>query len=51
VAVLDLFAAFFPIALLRNIFWRSSGSADNFFLALIGANVAFLALLPVVAAS
>ena len=38
---------FFPITLLRNIFWEQTGSADNFFPALIAANLAFLALLPV----
>jgi peptidoglycan/LPS O-acetylase OafA/YrhL len=38
---------FFPIVLLRNIFWDRIGSADNFFLALIIGNFAFLAFLPV----
>lgn len=38
---------FFPIVMLRNIFWEHSGSADNFFVALIAANLAFLAFLPV----
>jgi peptidoglycan/LPS O-acetylase OafA/YrhL len=42
---------FFPIVLLRNIFWESSGNADNFFLALIAANLAFLAFLPAAAFS
>lgn len=38
---------FFPMVLLRNIFWDRAGSADNFFLALLTANLAFLAFLPV----
>jgi peptidoglycan/LPS O-acetylase OafA/YrhL len=38
---------FFPMVLLRNIFWDHTGSADNFFLALIAANLAFLAFVPV----
>jgi peptidoglycan/LPS O-acetylase OafA/YrhL len=38
---------FFPIVLLRNIFWDRAGNADNFFVALIAANFAFLAFLPV----
>ena len=42
---------FFPIILLRNIFWDRAGSADDFFLALFVANLAFLAFLPVAALS
>jgi len=42
---------FFPIVLLRNIFWESSGSAADFFPALIAANLAFLAFLPAAAFS
>ncbi len=38
---------FFPIVLLRYIFWDSVGSADNFYIALLAANIAFLAFLPV----
>lgn len=38
---------FFLIVLLRDIFWERMGSADNFFIALIVANVAFLAFVPV----
>jgi peptidoglycan/LPS O-acetylase OafA/YrhL len=42
---------FFPIILLREIFWTSVGSADNFFIALLCANIGFLAFLPVAALS
>jgi peptidoglycan/LPS O-acetylase OafA/YrhL len=38
---------FFPIILLRNIFWERMGSADNFYFALIAATLAFLAFVPV----
>jgi len=38
---------FFPIVLLRDIFWERAGSAGDFFVALIAANLAFLAFLPV----
>ncbi len=38
---------FFPAVLLRNIFWNQPGHADDFFLALIAASLAFLAFLPV----
>lgn len=38
---------FFPVVLLRNLFWDRAGSADNFFIALIAANLAFVAFLPV----
>lgn len=38
---------FFPAVLLRNIFWDRIGSADNFFIALAGASIAFVAFLPV----
>ena len=38
---------FFPAVMLRNIFWDRAGSADNFFIALIVANLAFVAFLPV----
>jgi peptidoglycan/LPS O-acetylase OafA/YrhL len=38
---------FFPIVLLRDIFWERMGHADDFFLALIAANLAFLAFVPV----
>lgn len=38
---------FFPIILLRNIFWERAGSVDHFYVALIAANLAFLAFLPV----
>jgi rhamnosyltransferase len=42
---------FFPMVLLRNVFWNAEGSAGNFYIALIAANVAFLAFLPVAALS
>lgn len=42
---------FFPIVLLRHVFWERAGSADHFFLALIAANLAFLAFLPLAAVS
>ncbi len=38
---------FFPIVLLRDIFWERAGHADDFFITLIAANLAFLAFLPV----
>ena len=42
---------FFPAVLLRTLFWDRIGSADNFFIALAAANLAFLAFLPVAALS
>jgi peptidoglycan/LPS O-acetylase OafA/YrhL len=42
---------FFPIVLLRHLCWEQQGSADNFLLALIVANLAFLAFLPIPATS
>jgi peptidoglycan/LPS O-acetylase OafA/YrhL len=42
---------FFPIVLMRHLFFDLHGSADNFFLALAAANLAFLAFLPVPALS
>jgi peptidoglycan/LPS O-acetylase OafA/YrhL len=42
---------FFPIVLTRNLFWERQGSADDFYLAFAIANLAFLAFLPVAAAS
>lgn len=42
---------FFPIMLMRNLFWDRQGSADNFYLVFAVANLAFLAFLPVAAAS
>jgi peptidoglycan/LPS O-acetylase OafA/YrhL len=42
---------FFPIVLMRHLFWERAGSADDFFPALIVANLAFLALLPAAAFS
>ncbi|MBV9261969.1 MAG: acyltransferase, partial [Pseudolabrys sp.] len=42
---------FFPIVAMRHLFWDRIGSADNFFVALLVANLAFLAFLPVAAAS
>jgi peptidoglycan/LPS O-acetylase OafA/YrhL len=42
---------FFPIVLMRHLFWERSGSADDFFPALVVANLAFIAFLPVAAAS
>jgi peptidoglycan/LPS O-acetylase OafA/YrhL len=42
---------FFPMVLLRNIFWDRAGSSGNFFPALLAATIAFLAFLPVAALS
>lgn len=42
---------FFPAVALRNIFWTTDGSGNNFYVALIGANVAFVCFLPVAAYS
>jgi peptidoglycan/LPS O-acetylase OafA/YrhL len=42
---------FFPMVLLRNLFWDRTGSAGNFFPALMVANLAFVAFLPVAALS
>jgi peptidoglycan/LPS O-acetylase OafA/YrhL len=42
---------FFPMVLLRNVFWDRTGTGDNFFIALIAANLAFVAFLPVAALS
>ena len=36
---------------MRQLFWDRIGSADNFFAALLVANLAFLAFLPVAAVS
>lgn len=38
---------FFPIILLRTLFWDRAGSTDNFYIALAIATVAFVAFLPV----
>ena len=38
---------FFPMVLLRNIFWDSSGSSSYFFIALAIGTLAFIAFLPV----
>jgi len=38
---------FFPIVLLRNIFWDRAGDSGYFYIALVIANLAFLAFLPV----
>lgn len=38
---------FFPIILLRNLCWERAGSPGDFYVALIAANVAFVAFLPV----
>ena len=42
---------FFPMVALRNVFWDAQGNAGNFYIALIAANAAFLAFLPVAAFS
>jgi peptidoglycan/LPS O-acetylase OafA/YrhL len=42
---------FFPIVLMRHLFWESQGDAGNFYFALLAANFAFLAFLPIPAAS
>jgi peptidoglycan/LPS O-acetylase OafA/YrhL len=42
---------FFPIVLMRNLFWERQGSAENFYVAFAIANVAFVAFLPIAAAS
>lgn len=42
---------FFPAVALRNMFWNTDGSDNNFYLVLLGANLAFVAFLPVAAFS
>jgi peptidoglycan/LPS O-acetylase OafA/YrhL len=42
---------FFPAVALRNMFWNTDGSGNNFYIVLLGANVAFIAFLPVAALS
>ena len=42
---------FFPAVALRNIFWTTDGSGNNFYLALVAATAAFVAFLPVAAFS
>jgi peptidoglycan/LPS O-acetylase OafA/YrhL len=42
---------FFPIVLMRYLFWEWQGSADDFYVAFLIANFAFLAFLPIAAAS
>lgn len=42
---------FFPIVALRHYFWGHTGSADDFYIAWLAATVAFIAFLPVAAAS
>jgi peptidoglycan/LPS O-acetylase OafA/YrhL len=42
---------FFPAVALRNMFWNTDGSDNNFYIVLLGANVAFIAFLPVAALS
>jgi peptidoglycan/LPS O-acetylase OafA/YrhL len=42
---------FFPIVLMRNLFWERQGSTGDFYLAFVIANFAFLAFLPVAAVS
>lgn len=42
---------FFPAVLMRNLFWERQGSAGDFYIAFVVANLAFLAFLPVAAAS
>jgi peptidoglycan/LPS O-acetylase OafA/YrhL len=42
---------FFPIVLMRNLFWERQGSAGDFYLVFAIANLAFLAFLPVAAVS
>jgi peptidoglycan/LPS O-acetylase OafA/YrhL len=42
---------FFPIVLMRHLFWDRSGSAGDFYVAFVIANLAFVAFLPVAAAS
>jgi len=42
---------FFPAVALRDIFWTTDGSGNSFYVALIGANVAFICFLPVAACS
>jgi peptidoglycan/LPS O-acetylase OafA/YrhL len=42
---------FFPIVFMRHLFWERSGDAANFFIALMAASLAFVAFLPVAAAS
>jgi peptidoglycan/LPS O-acetylase OafA/YrhL len=38
---------FFPVVAMRNLFWERAGSPSDFYVALIAANLAFLAFLPV----
>jgi peptidoglycan/LPS O-acetylase OafA/YrhL len=49
--LLFLFRRHGPFVLLRHLCWEQQGSADNFLLALIVANLAFLAFLPIPATS
>ena len=42
---------FFPAVALRNYFWTTDGTGNNFYVAWIGANVAFVCFLPVAALS
>ena len=42
---------FFPAVALRNYFWTADGTGNNFYVAWIGANVAFVCFLPVAALS
>jgi peptidoglycan/LPS O-acetylase OafA/YrhL len=42
---------FFPAVALRNYFWTTDGSGNNFYVAWIGANIAFVCFLPVAAFS
>ena len=42
---------FFPAVALRHYFWTTDGSDNNFYVAWIGANVAFVCFLPVAALS
>ena len=42
---------FFPAVALRNYFWNTDGTGNDFYVAWIGANVAFVCFLPVAALS
>ena len=42
---------FFPAVALRNYFWTTDGTGNDFYVAWIGANVAFVCFLPVAALS
>jgi peptidoglycan/LPS O-acetylase OafA/YrhL len=42
---------FFPIILMRNLFWERQGSPGDFYIAFAIANVAFIAFLPIAGAS